>query len=321
MATAEQLKSLIQSHFEHDSERFNTIALQLAAHEAKAGHSNLAFELRNLVDKAQEQEAQKIIPFNGNMQDLIAINSTQFRFSDLIVPITLKNRIERILVEFRKQDKLKKHGLMHRKKIMLCGHPGTGKTMTAKVIAGELQLPLFVILMDKLITKYMGETSAKLRQVFQYIESRKGVYLFDEFDAIGAERNRDNDVGEMRRVLNSFLQFIEQDSSDSIIISATNNVEILDHALFRRFDDVLHYSLPEDGDIVHLVQNRLGSFLKNDFNLDSIVQKARTLSHSEICGVCDDTMKEAILNDETYVTEKMLITIIKERLSAYGNRD
>ena len=129
----------------------------------------------------------------------------QFRLSDLIISKTLKNRIKRVLIEFKKQEKLKKHGLSHRRKLLLCGNPGTGKTMTAKIIAGELQLPIFIILMDKLVTKYMWETSAKLRQVFQYMETRRGVYLFDEFDAIGAERSRDNDVGEMRRVLNSFL--------------------------------------------------------------------------------------------------------------------
>lgn len=312
MATAEQIISLIQSHFDSDIERFNTIALQVAAHEAKVGHTNLAFEIRNLVDKAREEKL-KVIPFQGELHDLIIISTTQYRISDLIIPNSLKMRIKSVLTEYKKQGKLKKHGLSHRRKLLLCGSPGTGKTMTAKVIAGELQFPVYIILMDKLVTKYMGETSAKLRQVFQFIENRKGIYLFDEFDAIGAERSRDNDVGEMRRVLNSFLQFIEQDNSDSIIVAATNNVTILDNALFRRFDDVLHYELPKDDEIKDLIHNRLGIFNAGNEKYEKAIQKAKSLSHAEICGACDDAIKEAILNDKKIVNAKSLINMIEER--------
>ena len=104
----------------------------------------------------------------------------------------------------------------------MIGPPGTGKTMSASALAGEFNLPLFEIRLDGLITKYMGETAAKLRLVFDAIAEMRGIYLFDEFDSIGAQRSMMNDVGEIRRVLNSFLQFIEQDKSDSLILAATN---------------------------------------------------------------------------------------------------
>ena len=116
--------------------------------------------------------------------------------------------------------------------------------MTAAAVAGELGLPLFSIQLDGLITKYMGETAAKLRVVFDAIQATRGVYLFDEFDALGGERGSKNDVGEIRRVLNSFLQFLEQDESDSLVLGATNHAGLLDRALFRRFDAVLEYALP-----------------------------------------------------------------------------
>ena len=95
------------------------------------------------------------------------------------------------------------------------------------MIAAELDLPLYTIQMDKVVTKFMGETSTKLRQIFDNISTSTGVYFFDEFDAIGADSSLDNEVGEARRILNSFLQFIEQDTSDSIIIAATNNQQLL----------------------------------------------------------------------------------------------
>ena len=318
MATAEQIKALIRSHFDKDAERFATIALQMAAHEAKLGHSSIAHEIRALVDKEKFAPA-KASPFQKELSDLVLESLPKVRFADLILPHALRERIQRIVKEYKQQDKLKKHGLEHRRKILLAGPPGTGKTMTASVLACELHLPLFTILMDKLVTKFMGETSAKLRQIFSIIQERRGVFLFDEFDAIGAERTRDNDVGEMRRVLNAFLQLLEQDDSDSVIVAATNSPTILDQALFRRFDDVLYYSLPSEGDMERLINNRLGQFKKTDLGLKRALKEAASLSHSEVTQACDNAIKETILSDKTHVDAELLRTMIKERRAAYDN--
>ena len=317
MATAEQLKSLIRSHFADDRERFVTFALQLAAHEAKQGHSNLAHEIRGLVDKAKFKSG-RVIRLNPELNNLVITAEPKERLAALIVSEEMQNRIQRILREYRQQAKLKKHGLGNRRKALLAGPPGTGKTMTAAVLAGELHLPLHTILMDKLVTKFMGETSAKLRQIFDVISERLGVYLFDEFDAIGGERGRDNDVGEMRRVLNSFLQFIEQDDSESLIVAATNNPRILDQALFRRFDNVLYYHLPTGDESRQLIENRLGKFRGKNLSLKTTVKEAETLSHSEITQACNDAIKEAILTDKKTVTATLLKKMLRERRLAYG---
>jgi len=316
MATSEQIKSLIRSHFSEQPEQFFTIALQVAAHEAKQGHQSLAHEIRALVDKAKTQPA-RIIPFTPDLSHLIVPSEPKERLAFLIQSDDMRGRIERILREYRQKSKLEKHGLSHRRKILLVGPPGTGKTMTAAVLAGELGLQLFTILLDKIVTKFMGETSAKLRQIFNVIQERRGVYLFDEFDAIGGERSRENDVGEMRRVLNSFLQFIEQDTSDSLIVAATNNPRILDQALFRRFDDVLHYHLPEKTEIERLIENRLGSFHQKKMPLELSVRTAESLSHAEIAQACDDAIKETILADRKTVTSTLLKQMLQERRSAY----
>jgi AAA+ superfamily predicted ATPase len=320
MATAEQIKTLIRTHFSDDPERFFTIALQVAAHEAGQGHGALAHEIREIVDKARKTKGAVILKFPQDLRGLVLSEEPKLPKAALVMPGALLARIERVIHEYRQQHKLKSHGLSQRRKLMLVGPPGTGKTMTSRVLAHELRLPLQTIQVDRLVTRFMGETSAKLRQIFELIQQEVGVYLFDEFDAIGGERLLDTDVGEMRRVLNSFLQFIEQDTSDSLIIAASNSPQLLDRALFRRFDDVLFYGLPRSEDRKRLVRNVLGAFLAPRFSWKLVLAESEGLSHSEIDQACRDAIKHAILADSNKVSPSLLREMIVERKSAHAGR-
>jgi SpoVK/Ycf46/Vps4 family AAA+-type ATPase len=317
MATAEQLKSLIRSHFSDDSERFYTIALQVAAHEAQQDHGALAHDIRDIIDKARKTQGPRLLKFPQDLRGLVLVEQPSTSKSTFVAPESLLNRVERIIHEYRQQHKLKSHGLSHRRKIMLIGPPGTGKSMTARILAHELRLPLNTVQVDKLVTKFMGETSAKLRQIFDLIQQEPGVYFFDEFDAIGGERALENDVGEMRRVLNAFLQFIEQDTSDSLIVAATNNPKLLDRALFRRFDDVIYYDFPNNKDRKQLIQNTLGAFLTSRITCDDeFFPISEGLSHAEIDQACRDAIKQAILSDQKKVIPSLLAQMLRERKSA-----
>ncbi len=315
MAKADYIISLIKSHYNSEPERFTTIALQIAAHEAKLGHTIFANEIKTIIDKAKETK-HKTKAFASDLQGLILENVPAVNLEDIIVSEDIKSKIKRIISEFVQRDKLRKHDLENRRKILLSGPPGTGKTLTASIIANELNLPLYTILMDKMVTKYMGETSAKLRQVFDLIEQKQGVYLFDEFDAIGGERSRDNDVGEMRRVLNSFLQFIERDNSESLIIAITNNKQLLDQALFRRFDDVILYHLPSIDEKRDLLKNRLAQFSKK-IKFDDLLPNINGLSHAEISLACIDAIKETVLNEKQQMNNDLILKAIKDRNAAY----
>jgi SpoVK/Ycf46/Vps4 family AAA+-type ATPase len=313
LATSEQLKSLIKAHVDCEDEIFKTVALQIVAHEAKLGHTALAREIKTLLDKFSINN--KILITSQN--PMLELRKSDIRLNELIVSDAVHKRIYRILEEFFNSKKLHDYGLKNRRKILLEGAPGTGKSMTAFVIAHELHLPLFVVQMDRLVTKFLGETSAKLREVFDSINSLTAVYLFDEFDSLGSNRGMDNEVGEIRRVLNSFLQFLEQDRSNSIIIAATNNKRVLDQALFRRFDDVLHYSLPSANEAEKLLAMKLVFFAKDFVASKALIERAMKLSHAEIVNVCDDAIKRLIL-EEREITEEELAALIDERLSIYS---
>ena len=318
LATADQIKALIKAHIEHEDDRFKTVVLQIAAYEATRGHETYARELKKYAEKIG---APKGNVFRLNQQTpMLLMTIPSDRLTDLIVSDEILERIERILNEFRNRNKLQKYGLMNRRKILIEGRPGTGKTFTASVIASELDLPLYTVQMDKVVTKFMGETSAKLRQIFDAVSSSTGVYFFDEFDAIGADRGLDNEVGEARRILNSFLQFLEQDESESVIVAATNNQRLLDQALFRRFDDVLHYSMPSREDIRRLFELRIGAFDRSFIVSEQLLDKASPLSHAEIIRVCDDAIKISILGN-SFVDENILSKLIFDRIAAYSPKE
>ncbi len=325
MAIANQLKALLKSHTEGDDERFFSIAMQLAAHEAKIGHGKLAEELRDLIDQAKARRGlppkgqDKMVPIarpRGELAGLLQASFPKNRLSEMVLDDHLDYQLKRIIREQLQASRLLSHGLAPRRKLLLVGPPGTGKTLTASVLAGELGLPEFQVRLDGLITKYMGETAAKLRQVFDATDRTRGVYFFDEFDAIGSQRGLENDVGEVRRILNSFLQMIEQDESHSLIVAATNHPEILDHALFRRFDDILYYDLPDEARIALLLKSYLGRQAQKGTSWTCLAGQAQGLSYSEIVRASDEALKESIIEQKETISEADIRRAIEERTQA-----
>jgi SpoVK/Ycf46/Vps4 family AAA+-type ATPase len=327
MATAEQLKALIRCHAEGDDARFYAIAMQVAAAEARGGHGRFAQELRELVDRAKAAVGASRTPPSqplavaqprGELAGLLTFSYPKARLSDMALSKSLAGRLERVLLEQRQRERIRQHGLLPIRKLLLIGPPGTGKTMTASALAGELGIPLFTIQLHALITKFMGETAAKLRLVFDAIHATRGVYLFDEFDALGGQRGSGHDVGEIRRVLNSFLQFLEHDASDSLLVGATNHVEILDRALFRRFDAVLEYAPPSTDIAIRIMQNRLSLLDATAIDWKAAATAADGLSHSEIVHACEHAAKNALLEQSTVVRQDDLLAALEERRRSHS---
>lgn len=320
MANGNQLKALLRSFADGDDRHFYSVAMQLAAHEAKQGHGKLADELRELIDAAKSRRysisgnnSTPIVRPKGELASLLTASYPSQRLSDMVLSKQLLNALGLVLKEQKHLSKLRSHGLWPRRKLLLVGPSGTGKTMTAAALAGELGVPLFVVRLDALITKFMGETAAKLRQVFDAVSSSRGVYFFDEFDAIGSQRGMTNDVGEIRRILNSFLLMIEQDDSNSVIVAATNHPDILDDALFRRFDDVVEYDVPSQDEIKVLLRMKLANYLKSSKAISELSTLAIGLSHAEIARAVNDAVKDAVMHDQNSVPIESLRMLLKQR--------
>lgn len=322
MTASKHLIALLKSHFARDDDQFLSIAMQVAAHEARKGHGQVAQQVRELVDQARSgkvERSRRPVPIaqpKGELASLVAVSFSETRLKSMALTDELEQRLKRVIVEQRQQHKILERGLQPRRKLLLVGPPGSGKTMTASALAGELHLPLFTVVFDTLITRFMGETASKLRVIFEAMTQTRGVYFFDEFDAIGARRSDRNDVGEIRRVLNSFLQFLEKDESDSLIISATNHVELLDPALFRRFDDVIQYELPDKEVTLKILQTRLLGFETDEIDWPKFVEMTAGLSQAEISRAADEAAKRAILTDRASITNDDVSVSIQERRSA-----
>lgn len=321
MATATQIKALLQSYGSGDEERFYAIALQVAAAEARRGNEALAAEIKKLVDDAKRRRAApKASPSifhvaqpQGEAAELLEEVEAGWKVKDLILPDPLRDRILRVLEEQQHLSRLKEHGLRPRQRLLFTGPPGCGKTMTASALASDLFLPLFVVRLDSLITRYLGESLSKLRLIFDTVNQSRAVYLFDEFDSIGYTRDFTGDVGEMRRLLNSFLAFIEKLSSNSLVIAATNHGDRLDKALYRRFDDLVEFGLPEESHIWETIQARLAGIPQDKFSRSRILKAAHGLSYAEITRACEEAVKEMLLRDLKSLTTATLVKGLTER--------
>jgi SpoVK/Ycf46/Vps4 family AAA+-type ATPase len=327
MATARQIIALLSSLNQGDEEQFFAIALQVAAAEAKRGRRIVADELRTLVEQGRDRRSRErsrptsdvVIPITkprGELQNLLTSSYPKTKLSNLILEATAAKRLADVIEQQRKREELRHHGLPPISTILLVGPPGSGKTLTASALAGELHLPLYGVRFDSVITRFMGETASKLRLIFDQVAATRGVYLFDEFDAIGGKRTADNDIAEMRRVLNSFLQFLEEPhSSDSIVLCATNHPELLDRALFRRFDEVIEYGLPDEAAARELLHNQLGSFGFEDSWWPVIDRSINGLSHAELVAAAEDVMKQVILTQKKQADATLLRDMLDKRVA------
>lgn len=324
MATSDQVRALLTSHLDGDDARFSAVAMQVAASEARKGNADFAAEVRRLIDRSRTGTAPFVKPLPGltisfdapagELKELLLASQPSVTLADMVLPETLRARLDRVLAEQRQLSLLRGHNLHPRQRLLLVGPPGCGKTMTAAALAGELHLSLFVVRLEVLVSKFLGETAAKLRLIFEQMERTRAVFLFDEFDSIGTERGRGDDVGEMRRVLNSFLVLLEQYQGTSLVVAATNHVRSLDPALFRRFDDRLDFTTPGAKEIEQTLRHALASSpAKVDVDWVKLTRQAKGLSYADLTRAAREAMKSVLLDGRDALTTADVSAALRER--------
>jgi SpoVK/Ycf46/Vps4 family AAA+-type ATPase len=322
--SAKHLLALLNSHIDGDEEQFLSIALQVAAQEARQGRIEDADKLKRLVQKARDQQrtgrpagGQTPIPLarpRGELQGLVESAYPKVTLASMVLTEDVRSRLVRVVRQQQERATLRDHEQSPTTHMLLVGPPGTGKTMTASALAGELRLPLFTVRLEALFSRFFGETAGKLRLLFNQIAQTRGVYLLDEFDAIGARRGEPNDVGEIRRVLNSVLAFMEEpNTTDSLVLAATNHVEILDEALARRFDEVIEYDLPDPAAARAILERRLGKFKLGAQSWAPIKPALEALSQAELVRAADAVVKDAILEGLPKVSPDALRQALQNR--------
>jgi SpoVK/Ycf46/Vps4 family AAA+-type ATPase len=245
---------------------------------------------------------------------LLTIKQEYFNLNDLIVDDKIKQIIYEVSVENKLASKLYPHGLKPRRKLLFCGPPGTGKTLSAKIMSQLMGYPFVYVLFDSILSSYLGETATNLRKIFDFIQNGRYVVLFDEFDIIGKKRDDPHEHGEIKRVVNNFIQMIDNFDSESIIIAATNHQHLLDTAIWRRFQEILYFSLPDERSRNLLFIKYLRVFKHSEYlNISDFVKLTKGFSASDIAQICEDSLRRSLLLNNFGVNNEEIYFAISEQ--------
>lgn len=311
MTSLAQVTALVDAHVNRDHARFRAITHQIAAHVSGRSAGG-ADQLRKLVDQSQ---AMALVPL-PSASGLLSVPSELASLDDMILSPSVRERLDRIVLEQSRRLDLFGQGLRPARKLLFAGPPGCGKSMAAGAIARAVGLPLFRVELHGVVAQYLGETARKLAEVFAHVRTMPAVYLFDEFDALCSERSAHGGESagtEMRRAVNSLLQFVEDDRSDSLIVAATNHAQMLDSAIFRRFDEMIVFGSPAKIEVESLVQRSLPAVDATQLNFSTIYAAVANpkLGHADVCAAVDRVRKDHVLAGTPIDTARIVDALVK----------
>lgn len=321
MARADLLKQLFKAYRNSDREQFMEAARAIADEERRKNHGVLATELVRILNNGV---AAAVPSLTGTMQPpprdqerktlLLEVHHPDRYLRELVLDEQITDLVLRVMREFREWDVLEANGLKPSHKLLFCGPPGCGKTATAEAIATELGLPLAYIRFDSVVSSLLGETAANLRKVFEYISQDTWVVLFDEFDAIGRSRDDATEHGEIKRVVNSFLQMLDNFRGRSLIVAATNFEQALDPALWRRFDEVVRFERPTLQQIEELLKKKLQPIWNGSLSVKACTGQLEGSTFGDIERICVDVAKSCALEGRTRFQRQDLETAIRRQV-------
>ncbi|MDD3140864.1 MAG: AAA family ATPase [Lachnospiraceae bacterium] len=318
MARADLLKKLFSSYKQNDTEMFYSVASEIIEDEKKKNHGILADDLKLILNGKYQGKKPDILSF-GTPKDkdkdmpLIEVLYPEKYFSDLIVTDDKIQQLEQIIKEFNNWDVLVSNGVFPTRRVLFYGPPGCGKTLAAQALAGEIGIPMLYVRFDALISSYLGETASNIRKVFEYAQKDSWVIFFDEFDAIGRSRNDSTEHGEIKRVVNAFLQQIDNYHGHSLIIAATNFEQSLDYAIWRRFDETMCFEMPSNEEKIKLFSLKMKRFQGPVHVIEQYMNELDAFSHSDIEKISQIIMKQCILEGRKIYSKNDIENAVKKQ--------
>ncbi len=320
MPSGEMLIKLFENFKNQDEEGFAKIAFEIIEEEQKKNHFLLADKLRRAMFSSTNtiNKTPKYINALGNLprdkdnnMNLVDIKYSDKEETDIILNADIHEKLSSVVLENQKSEVLRSYGLRPKRKLLFCGPPGCGKTLSAEVLSNMLNLPILYTRFDSVVSSYLGETATNLSKIFNFAENGSWVLFFDEFDAIGKSRDNHEEHGELKRVVNTFLQLMDNFESESIIIAATNYEKIIDHALWRRFDEVIYFDKPSEKEIIKMLEFKFRTF-KHQLKFDGLVKDLVGFSFADIERICQESIKKAILNNVRIVDADVFKEVLKK---------
>lgn len=327
MARADLLKKLFSSFKFNDKDSFYKVANEIIEDEKKKNHNILADELRMILLNGNSSNKNSLSTMKSSTPKdsdkdtpLVEIIYPEKYFDDLVTTNAIKEKLNLVVKEFNNWDVLLSNGVYPIRKILLCGPPGCGKTLSAQAISSELGIPMLYVRFDAVISSFLGETASNIRKVFDYAKNDSWVIFFDEFDAIGRSRNDASEHGEIKRVVNTFLQQVDNYKGRSLVIAATNFEKSLDYAIWRRFDETIRFELPTREEIITLFLQKLTRFNGPSHIIEEYIGNMENFSHADVEKVAQIIMKLCILEGRRIYTKKDIEYAVNKQMDMVALR-
>lgn len=322
MARSDLLINLFKAETAGDRPSFSRAAEAIIAEERAKKHHVLADRLSTALKSngnggVNGVTSEKKVNLSSNVGNLVADVSPERSFQQLILPSDVEQAARELVEEQRRVELLRAHNLEPRHRILLAGPPGNGKTSFAEALANELMYPLLVVRYEGVIGSYLGETTQRLHSLMDFARTRRCVLFFDEFDTVGKERGDEHDSGEIKRVVSTLLLQLDDLPSHVVLVTASNHPELLDRAVWRRFELRLELPMP-----TRAARERWFESLEKSFE-ESIGFKPRTLA-DKTSGLCFAELEQFALDvRRQYVLglpDAKVSKIVKDRLNQYKAR-
>lgn len=321
---SELLIKLFEAFTKKDEELFYKIAWDITEEEKRKKHHLLAEQLKRILTEntgtSHKNYTQQVPPIPRDNEKgfrLLDVKKFFLDWDDVVLAKETEEILRQIVKELEEEDVLATYGLKPKQKILFYGPPGTGKTLTAKVMSSIIGYPLVYVRFESVISSYLGETASNLRKIFDYIEKGKWVVLFDEFDIIGKQRDDPTEHGEIKRVVNNFMLMLENYEGDSVIMASTNHPHLLDIGVWRRFDEIIYFDLPDKERRKRIFEKYLRVLKKDkNFDLNTLSEESDSFSGADIEQVCIDALKMTILSGKDFVS----LNDVKKAISKQKNK-